>query len=101
MKQKLDANLIKKYHQDIVFNYAEYPTKDHWSVNFNSIDYQKAITEWFPKNQNKKIFFYVHIPFELAVWAQGKFDNTFGFWIFWCVFLCSPKPPSMLAWKGV
>ena len=55
MKQKLDANLIKKYHQDIVFNYAEYPTKDHWSVNFNSIDYQKAITEWFPKNQNKKI----------------------------------------------
>lgn len=63
MKQKLDANLIKKYHQDIVFNYAEYPTKDHWSFNFNENDYQKAIKEWFPKNKNKKIFFYVHIPF--------------------------------------
>jgi oxygen-independent coproporphyrinogen-3 oxidase len=59
----LDANLLKKYHQDIVFNYAEYPTKDHWSFNFNSDDYKKAIAEWFPKNQDKKIFFYVHIPF--------------------------------------
>ena len=64
MKQPLlDANLLKKYHQDIVFNYAEYPTKDHWSFNFNSDDYKKAIAEWFPKNQDKKIFFYVHIPF--------------------------------------
>ena len=63
MKQKLDANLIKKYHQDIVFNYAEYPTQDHWSFNFNENDYQKAIKEWFPNNKNKKIFFYVHIPF--------------------------------------
>ena len=26
----LNADLIKKYHQDLVFNYAEYPTKDHW-----------------------------------------------------------------------
>lgn len=64
MKQPLlDANLLKKYHQDIVFNYAEYPTKDHWSFNFNSDAYKKAIAEWFPKNQDKKIFFYVHIPF--------------------------------------
>jgi len=63
MKQKLDANLIKKYHQDIVFNYAEYPTKDHWSFSFNSDNYKKAILEWFPKNKDKKIFFYVHIPF--------------------------------------
>ncbi len=63
MKQKLDANLIKKYHQDIVFNYAEYPTKDHWSFKFNDNDFQKAIKDWFPKNKDKKIFFYVHIPF--------------------------------------
>ena len=34
-KVSLDANLIKKYHQDIVFNYAEYPTCDHWSYKFN------------------------------------------------------------------
>lgn len=64
MKQTLlDANLIKKYHQDIVFNYAEYPTKDHWSFNFRSEDYKRAIVDWFSKNQDKKIFFYVHIPF--------------------------------------
>jgi hypothetical protein len=30
MKQiELNANLIKKYHQELVFNYSEYPTKDH------------------------------------------------------------------------
>ena len=36
----LDANLIK-IHQDLVFNYAEYPTCDHWSFDFNSEDYKK------------------------------------------------------------
>jgi len=59
----LNANLIKKYHQDIVFNYAEYPTKDHWSFKFNSDDYKKALLNWIPNNPDKKIFFYVHIPF--------------------------------------
>tara|TARA_B100000965_G_scaffold393355_1_gene404085 strand:- start:6516 stop:7961 length:1446 start_codon:yes stop_codon:yes gene_type:complete len=64
MKEKiLNANLIKKYHQDIVFNYAEYPTKDHWSFKFNSDDYKKALLNWIPNNPDKKIFFYVHIPF--------------------------------------
>ena len=62
-KALLDANLIKKYHQDLVYNYAEYPTKDHWDFNFNSEHYKKALIEWIPKNKNKKIFFYVHIPF--------------------------------------
>jgi len=59
----LNANLIKKYHQDIVYNYAEYPTKDHWSFDFNDNDYKKALIEWIQKNPDKKIFFYVHIPF--------------------------------------
>ncbi len=62
-KISLNANLIKKYHQDIVFNYAEYPTKDHWSFDFNSEYYKKALLDWLPKNSDKKIFFYVHIPF--------------------------------------
>ena len=62
-KISLNANLIKKYHQDIVFNYAEYPTKDHWSFDFNSEHYKKALLDWLPKNPDKKIFFYVHIPF--------------------------------------
>ena len=59
----LNANLIKKYHQDIVYNYAEYPTCDHWSYDFNSENYKKSLIDWLPKNKNKPIFFYVHIPF--------------------------------------
>lgn len=62
-KLSLDANLIKKYHQDLVFNYSEYPTKDHWSFDFNSENYKKALVDWLPKNPDKPIFFYVHIPF--------------------------------------
>ena len=62
-KQLLNANLIKKYHQDLVFNYSEYPTKDHWNFDFKNDEYKKAIVDWFPKNPDKKIFFYVHIPF--------------------------------------
>ena len=59
----LNANLIKKYHQDLVFNYSEYPTKDHWEFDFKSNEYKNALVEWLPKNKDKKIFFYVHIPF--------------------------------------
>ena len=62
-EQLLNANLIKKYHQDLVFNYSEYPTKDHWNFEFKNDEYKKAILDWFPKNKDKKIFFYVHIPF--------------------------------------
>ena len=62
-KVSLNANLIKKYHQDIVYNYAEYPTKDHWSFKFQSEEYKNALLNWLPKNKDKKIFFYVHIPF--------------------------------------
>ena len=59
----LNANLIKKYHQDLVFNYSEYPTKDHWSFSFKNDDHKNALLDWLPKNPDKKIFFYVHIPF--------------------------------------
>ena len=62
-KPSLNANLIKKYHQDIVYNYAEYPTCDHWNYDFNSEDYKKSLVDWLPKNKDKPIFFYVHIPF--------------------------------------
>ena len=62
-KTLLNANLIKKYHQDLVFNYSEYPTKDHWKFEFKNDEYKNAILDWFPNNKDKKIFFYVHIPF--------------------------------------
>ena len=77
-KTFLNANLIKKYHQDIVFNYAEYPTKDHWDFEFKNNEFKKAILDWFPKNKEKKIFFYVHIPFcEELCWfcTCSKFIN--------------------------
>ena len=63
INENLDANLIKKYHQDLVFNYSEYPTKDHWSFKFGEDNYKNALLDWLPKNPDKKIFFYVHIPF--------------------------------------
>ena len=63
VKPSLNANLIKKYHQDIVYNYAEYPTCDHWNYDFKSEDYKKSLVDWLPKNKDKPIFFYVHIPF--------------------------------------
>ncbi len=59
----LDANLIKKYHQDIVYNYSEYPTLDHWNTEYRDIDYKKSLLDWLPKNSDKPITFYVHIPF--------------------------------------
>ena len=59
----ISADLAKKYHQDLVFNYSEYPTKDHWEFGFTSEVFQSAMLDWFPRNQDKKIFFYVHIPF--------------------------------------
>ena len=62
-KSSLDANLIKKYHQDIVFNYSEYPTLDHWDSDYRSEDYKKSLVDWLTKNPDKKITFYVHIPF--------------------------------------
>ena len=74
----LNANLIKKYHQDLVFNYSEYPTKDHWDFNFKNDEFKNAILDWFPKNRDKKIFFYVHIPFcEELCWfcTCSKFIN--------------------------
>ena len=61
--KNVDMELQKKYHQDLVFNYSEYPTKDHWSFDFKSDDFKKGILDWFPRNKDKKIFFYVHIPF--------------------------------------
>lgn len=61
--EKISAELLKKYHQDLVFNYSEYPTKDHWSFSFTDSDYRAALLDWIPQNPDKKIFFYVHIPF--------------------------------------
>ncbi len=58
-----NANLIKKYHTNLVYDYTEYPTKGHWSEKFSEVDYKNAICEWFPSNKSKPVLFYVHTPF--------------------------------------
>ena len=62
-KRLLDANLLKKYNQDLVYNYAEYPTKDNWDYEFKSNDYKNALDKWLNKNNEEPILFYVHTPF--------------------------------------
>ena len=58
-----NANLIKKYHANLVYDYTEYPTKGHWSENFTDIDYKNAILDWYPNNEQKPVLFYVHNHF--------------------------------------
>ena len=62
-KIELNANLIKKYHQELVFNYSEYPTKNNWDYKFNDKEYKDSLVDWIGKNEDKPILFYVHTPF--------------------------------------
>ena len=56
-KTALNADLIKKYHQELVFNYSEYPTKNNWNYNFNDKEYKKSLVDWLGKNKEKPILF--------------------------------------------
>lgn len=58
-----NANLLKKYHANLIYDYTEYPTKGNWSEEFNSESYKNAILDWYPKNKSKPVLFYVHTPF--------------------------------------
>ena len=58
-----NANLLKKYHANVVYDYTEYPTKGHWKESFGSQSYKEALCEWYPENKNKPVLFYVHTPF--------------------------------------
>jgi oxygen-independent coproporphyrinogen-3 oxidase len=58
-----NANLIKKYHSNLVYDYTEYPTKGNWDESFGSKEYGDAIKDWYPKNKDKPVLFYVHTPF--------------------------------------
>tara|TARA_B110000027_G_scaffold108082_1_gene115129 strand:+ start:2513 stop:3931 length:1419 start_codon:yes stop_codon:yes gene_type:complete len=58
-----NANLIKKYHGNLIYDYTEYPTKGIWTEEFGHDQYKKAICDWFPGNQKKPVLFYVHTPF--------------------------------------
>ena len=58
-----NANLIKKYHANLVYDYTEYPTKGNWTESFGEKEYLNCILDWYPKNKNKSVLFYVHTPF--------------------------------------
>jgi len=60
---KLNADLIKKYHQDLVYNYSQYPTKDYWNYEFKDQEYKESLNDWINKNKSEPIIFYVHTPF--------------------------------------
>ena len=62
-KSKLSADIVKKYHQELVFNYSEYPTKNNWSYQFNDKEYKASLVDWIGRNKNEPILFYVHTPF--------------------------------------
>ena len=50
-KIKLNADIIKKYHQELVFNYSEYPTKNNWSYQFNDKEYKASLVDWIGRNK--------------------------------------------------
>ena len=58
-----NANLLKKYHANVVYDYTEYPTKGNWQESFKSDSYKNALCDWYPKNKDKPVLFYVHTPF--------------------------------------
>ena len=58
-----NANLLKKYHANVVYDYTEYPTKGNWKESFGSQSYKEALCEWYPENKSKPVLFYVHTPF--------------------------------------
>lgn len=62
-RTKLNADLIKKYHQELVYNYSEYPTKNNWSYEFNDKEYKESLVDWLGRNKDEPILFYVHTPF--------------------------------------
>ena len=59
----LNANLLKKYHSDLIYDYTEYPTKGNWKDNFTYKEYEKSLEIWLKENKNAPIMFYVHTPF--------------------------------------
>ena len=63
MDKRTDANLFKKYHQTLVYDYTEYPTKGNWSEDFGSEDYSNIMGDWLKLNPEIPILFYVHTPF--------------------------------------
>ncbi|SVE32159.1 uncharacterized protein METZ01_LOCUS485013, partial [marine metagenome] len=54
---------MKKYHHNLVYDYTEYPTKANWDYSMGDRAYRDALMDWFPKNVDQPVLFYVHTPF--------------------------------------
>ena len=52
-----NANLIKKYHGNLIYDYTEYPTKGIWTEEFGHDQYKDAIYDWFLNNKKNFYFF--------------------------------------------
>ena len=64
MLEKLkDANLLKKYNSNFLYDYTEYPTKGNWDESFGDEEYKKTLSIWLKKNPKSPILFYIHTPF--------------------------------------
>jgi len=58
-----NGNLVKKYHNNLVFDYTEYPTKSNWDLEISGADYKQVLADWLPKVSNEPVVFYVHTPY--------------------------------------
>ena len=57
MEKRTDANLFKKYHKTLVYDYTEYPTKGNWSEEFGSKDYSNVMSNWLKLNPKHQFYF--------------------------------------------
>ena len=56
-KSKLSREeLQRKYHQNLVFNYSEYPTSRSLDFNYRSDQYTNSLVEWLKRNPKKYLF---------------------------------------------
>ena len=58
-----DISLLKKYNQEYINNYSDYPPKDAWSYDFSSSNYTDALINTYSKDDKLSSLLYVHTPF--------------------------------------
>jgi len=63
MDLNLLRGLLRKYGDDKLGMYIEYPHKSRWSSGFSGRDYRTALKNLFSSNKDAPLLLYVHIPF--------------------------------------
>ena len=58
-----NVSLLKKYNQEYIINYSDYPSKDSWSYDMTGLDYKNALCDVYQNNDNLSSLLYVHTPF--------------------------------------